>query len=77
MTLLEMSVSYADSAARHRLRITELQAALRQSKDPDAIRCLNRRMDALIPLLREMRELADLTAHYYDKRCHKHDKYIL
>ena len=77
MTLLEMSVSYADSAARLRLRITELQAALRQSKDPDAIRCLNRRVDALTPLLREMRELADLTAHYYDKRYHKHDKYIL
>lgn len=77
MTLLEMSVSYADSAARIRLRITELQTALRQTTDPEVIRCLNRRMAALIPLQREMRELADLTAHYYDKRYRKHDKYIL
>ena len=77
MTLLEMSVFYADSAARLRLRITELQTALRQSTDPDTIRRLNRRVDALTALLREMRELADLTAHYYDKRYHKHDKYIL
>ena len=77
MTLLEMSMFYADSAARLRLRITELQTALRQSTDPDTIRRLNRRVAALTPLLREMRELADLTVHYYDKRYHKHDKYIL
>ena len=77
MTLLEMSVSYADSAARIRLRITELQAAARSAADPETIRSLNRRVDTLVPLLREMRELADLTAHYYDRRAPKHDKYIL
>ena len=77
MTLLEMSVSYADSAARLRLRIAELQTAARQEADPRIVRNLNRRVETLMPLLREMRELADLTAHYYDKRCRKYDKYIL
>ncbi len=77
MTLLEMSAVYADSAARLRLRITELQTAARREADPKIVRSLNRRVETLVPLLREMRELADLTAHYYDKRCCKHDKYIL
>lgn len=77
MTLLEMSAVYADSAARLRLRITELQTAARREADPKIVRSLNQRVEILIPLLREMRELADLTAHYYDKRCCKHDKYIL
>jgi hypothetical protein len=77
MTLLEMSAVYADSAARLRLRITELQTAAKREADPKIVRSLNQRVEILIPLLREMRELADLTAHYYDKRCCKHDKYIL
>ena len=77
MTLFEMSLAYADSAARLRLRITELQTAARQEPDPEIARSLRRRVETLVPLLREMRELADLTAHYYDKRCRKHDKYIL
>lgn len=77
MTLFEMSVLYADSAARLRMRIAELQTAARQEVDPNVVRSLNRRVEMLVPLLREMRELADLTAHYYDKRCCKHDKYIL
>ena len=77
MTLLEMSLAYADSAARLRLRITELQTAARQEPDPEIARSLRRRAETLVPLLREMRELADLTAHYYDNRCRKHDKYIL
>ena len=41
MTLLEMSVSYADSASALRLR------------------------------------MAELTAHYYDRSYHKHEKYTL
>lgn len=77
MTLLEMSSSYADSAAIIRVRIAELRSAAREQSDPAAARRLHQRMDALIPLLREMRELADLTAHYYDRRCHKHEKYTL
>ena len=77
MTLLEMSAVYADSAARLRLRITELQTAAKREADPKIVRSLNQRVEILIPLLREMRELADLTAHYYDKRCCKYDKYIL
>ena len=67
MTLLEMSVLYADSAAAIRLRITELKAAERQA-DREAARLLRQRIAELAPLLRDARELAFRTAHYYDRR---------
>lgn len=77
MTLLEMSVYYADSAALIRTRIAELRAAERAETDPDAARRLRLRIETLRPLLREMRELAVLTARYYDRSYHKHEKYTL
>ena len=67
MTLLEMSVLYADSAAAIRLRITELKAAERQA-DREAARLLRQRIAELEPLLRDARALAFRTAHYYDRR---------
>ena len=77
MTLLEMSVQYADSAALIRARIRELRAEARQQEDPEDARLLLRRIDALTPLLRECRELAVLTARYYDRSYHKHERYTL
>ena len=77
MTLLEMSVYYADSAALIRTRMAELRAAERAAEDPAAARRLRLRLDTLRPLLREMRELAVLTARYYDRSYHKHENYTL
>ena len=73
MTLLEMSAQYAYSAAAIRLRITELRAAAKQA-DPETAQLLLRRIAELTPLLRESRELAFLTAHYYDRRCRTHEE---
>ena len=77
MTLLEMSVYYADSAALIRTRMAELRAAERAETAPDAARRLRLRIETLRPLLREMRELAVLTARYYDRSYHKHERYTL
>ena len=77
MTLLEMSVCYADSAALLRTRIAELRQAERAAQDPAAARQLRLRAESLQPLLREMRELAVLTARYYDRSYHKHGQYTL
>lgn len=77
MTLLEMSVYYADSAAVIRTRIAELRAAERMASDPETARRLHARAESLRPLLREMRELAVLTARYYDRSYHKHEQYTL
>lgn len=77
MTLLEMSVQYADSAAAIRSRIVDLRAAERDQADAEAARLLRLRINALLPLWREQRDLAALTAHYYDRSYHKHGKYAL
>ena len=77
MTLLEMSVQYADSAALIRARIRELRTQERQQPDPEAARRLRQRIDVLTPLLRECRELAVLTTRYYDRSYHKHERYTL
>ena len=77
MTLLEMSVCYADSAALIRTRIAELRMAERMAADPETARRLHARAESLRPLLREMRELAVLTDRYYDRSYRKHEKYTL
>lgn len=77
MTMLELSAAYGDSAAALRERIRELRAAKRNTSDPTELHALQDRINALNPLLREMRELALLTAHYYDRRYVRNGKYHL
>ena len=77
MTLLEMSASYRSSAAAIHGRIVELRGLERAQADPEAAFRLRRRIDELTPLWREARELALLTAHYYDRSYHKHEQYTL
>ena len=77
MTLSEMSVQYDDSAALIRTRIRELRAQARQQADPEAAHRLYRRINTLTPLLQECRDLAVLTARYYDRSYHKHERYTL
>lgn len=77
MTLLEMSAAYQSSAAAIHARIAELRGLERAQTDPDESFRLRRRIDELTPLWREARELAALTAHYYDRSYHKHEKYTL
>lgn len=77
MTLLEMSASYRDSAEVIHRRIAELRILERAQADPEESFRLRRRIDELTPLWREARDLAVLTAHYYDRSYHKHEKYTL
>ena len=77
MTLLELSASYRENAAAIHGRIVELRVLERAQEDPEAAFRLRRRIDELTPLWREARELAALTAHYYDRSYHKHEKYTL
>lgn len=77
MTLLELSAEYTRSEALLRGRITLLRAQLRSAPDPETARRLQSRIAALDPLLREMRVLAQLTAHYYERSYHKHEHYTL
>ena len=77
MTLLEMSVCYRDSAAAIHGRIAELRVLERTQEDPEEAFRLQRRIAELPPLWREARELAAVTAHYYDRSDRKHENTAL
>lgn len=77
MTLYEMSLEYEASAALLRRRLSLLRTTLRQAQDPEAAWHLRRRIQELTPLLTQMNELAELTAHYYDRGYFRSEKYTL
>lgn len=77
MTLLEMSVSYAASAEAIHGRIVRLRREARNAEDPESARALELRIRALVPMWREMRELAAVTARYYDRSYHAYACYKL
>ena len=77
MTLQEMSREYEASAALLRARLRQLRLMLGQSEDPDEIWHLKRRIAELTPMLTQMNELAELTAHYYDRGYYRSEKYTL
>lgn len=77
MTLLELSKCYEDSAALLRQRLRFLRKLLAAETDPEEIFHLKRRIRELTPMLTEMNELAELTAHYYDRGYFRNEKYTL
>lgn len=77
MTLYELSFTYEESADLLRARMKELRQAEKLAKCYADKQRLRRRMAALDPLLREMRELTVLSRRYYDRSYHKNEKYTL
>ncbi|MBE6976686.1 MAG: hypothetical protein E7439_05795 [Ruminococcaceae bacterium] len=77
MTLLEMSKDYQAAAVPLRNRLRELRQALRETDDPEEIWHLKRRIAELTPMLTQMNELAELTAHYYERGYYRSEKYTL
>lgn len=67
VSLQELSESYRASANDIQSHLLILRAEERQERDLEAARDLRRRIRALEPILTEARELAALTAHYYEK----------
>ena len=77
MTLAELSAGYQESAQLLSQRIRQLRKAIHQTEDPEEQWRLQRRIAELTPLLTQMNELAELTAHYYDKGYWRNEKYTL
>lgn len=77
MTLQELSRCYEEAAAPLRMRLFQLRQALEEESDPEQIWQLKRRIGVLTPILTEMNELAELTAHYYDKGYYRDEKYTV
>ena len=77
MTLQELSLCYEAAAVPLRRRLRELRICLAQTEDPEEIWHLKRRIAELAPMLTQMNELAELTAHYYERGYYRSEKYTL
>ena len=76
MSLISLSQSYEHSAALLRSRLSQLRSDLAKTEDPEEIFRLKRRIAELTPILTQMNELAELTAHYYERGYWRNEKYI-
>ena len=77
MTLQELSKYYEQSAVLLRKRLRLLRQLLATETDPEEIFHLKRRIQELTPILTQMNELAELTAHYYDRGYWRSEKYTV
>ena len=77
MTLAELSKCYEAAAVPLRARLRELRILLTQTEDPEEIWHIKRRIAELTPMLTQMNELAELTAHYYERGYYRNEKYTL
>ena len=77
MTLAELSAGYEAAAVPLQARLRELRRLLAAETDPEAVWHLQRRIAELTPMLTQMNELAELTAHYYDRGYWRNEKYTL
>lgn len=77
MTLEELSLTYQAAAVPLRTRLRELRQKLEEAEDPQEIFRLKRRIAELTPMLTQVNELADLTAHYYERGYWRSEKYTL
>ena len=77
MALADLSTDYAFAAQLMRNRLRLLRQALAQATDPEDVFHLKRRIAELTPMLTQMNELAELTAHYYDRGYYRNELYTL
>ena len=77
MTLKELSVCYEEAAVPLRRKLHQLRQMLKEAQDPEEIWSIKRRIAELTPMLTQMNELAELTAHYYDRGYYRSEKYTV
>ena len=77
MTLLELSLQYRQEAAAISQRIRDLRLQHRQTINYHEAQQLQQRIHDLLPLLRQTRQLAELTEHYYDRGYKRNGFYTL
>ena len=77
LSLSEMSADYEAAAVLLRARLRRLRQELEQAEDSETAWHLQRRIAELTPMLTQMNELAELTAHYYERGYWRNAKYTL
>lgn len=75
MTLLELSAEYEAAAKLLRGRLRELRLQLKTARKEEEIFWLKQRMTVLSKMLQQTNELAELTAHYYERGYWRDEKY--
>ena len=77
MTMQELSQAYEAAAVPLRARLRELRFLLAAAETAEEVWHIKRRIAELTPMLTQMNELAELTAHYYDRGYYRSEKYTL
>lgn len=77
MTLKELSPLYLESARLILERMSLLRRQRRETDDPQERFRLERRLLELRPMLTQMNQLAELTAHYYERGYDRDGHYTL
>jgi hypothetical protein len=77
MTLREISRDYEAAALLIQRRLQFLRKELESARDSEEIWQLQRRIAELTPILTEMNELRELTAHYYERGYYRSEKYTV
>jgi len=77
MTLREMSKEYEKSAQLLRERLALLRRKKKIADDPEELFWIDRRTAVLTQMLRQMNELSELTAHYYERGFYRNEGYRL
>ena len=77
MTLRELSAQYEQSAQLLRGRLSVLRKQKKAAQEPDERFWLDRRILALSQMLRQTSDLAELTAHYYERGFYRNEGYRL
>jgi hypothetical protein len=75
MKLSELAPAYRAEAQILGDRIRRLEEELKATEDPEVRESLRRRILDLEPMRRQCRELAELTARYYERGYWRSEKY--
>ena len=75
MTLQELSHCYEEAAVPLRAKLRQQRKLLETESDPSEILRIKHTISILTPMLTQMNELAELTAHYYDRGYYRSEKY--
>ena len=77
MKLQELSSGYLTAGYLLRDRMSLLRRRLRQSEDAQDRASLRPRLAVLSQMQRQCYELAELTAHYYERSYYRNERYTL
>ena len=76
MTLRELSAGYREAAQPIRVRLHQIRQQ-EKTAEPEELFRLRRRRQALAEALAELNDLAELTAHYYERGFYRDEAYRL